>query len=112
MGTMPLLRRRPIAIVYWLAAFVLSISAGVLVSGWASDSAMSEGPDGQPTTNGAQVVYGAVGFALGMLGVIAIFAAIWLVAWAMERRRQQPDEHDDDGEMDELLVDEDGERFE
>lgn len=109
---MRLLRRRPIAIAYWLAAFVISISAGVLVAGWASDSAMSEGPDGEPTTNGAQVIYGAVGFALGMLGVIAIFSAVWLLAWAKERRGQEPDAFEDDGEMDDLLVDEDGERFE
>lgn len=107
---MHLLRRRPIAIAYWLAAFVLSIWVAVLVSGWASDSAMSEGPDGEKTTNGAQIIYGLVGFALGMLGVIAIFAAVWLVLWAGERRRQgQEILEDEDGEMEDILIDEDGE---
>lgn len=112
MGAMRFLRRRPVAIGYWLAAFVLSILVGVLVSGWASDSAVSKGPDGQPTTNGAQIVYGIVGFALGLLGVIALFAAVWLLAWAQERRGQEQERLEDDGEMDDLLIDEDGERFE
>lgn len=105
------LRRRPVAIAYWLAAFVISIWVGVLLSGWASDSALSEGPDGQATTNGAQIVYGFVGFVLGLLGVIAIFAGIWLVLWAKERRGQEPEYQDDDGEIDDILIDEDGERF-
>jgi hypothetical protein len=106
---MQLLRRRPVAITYWLAAFVISIWAGVLISGWASDSAISEGPDGEATTNGAQIVYGIVGFALGMLGIIAIFAAVWLVLWAKERRGQSAEYADDsDGRLDDILVDEDG----
>ncbi|WP_018154994.1 hypothetical protein [Demetria terragena] len=106
---MHLLRRRPVAIAYWLAAFFLSVWVGVLVSGWASDSAQTTGPDGEPTANGVQVVYGLVGFILGLLGVVAVFAAIWMVLWARERRRQDPEDDWDDSEMDDLLVDEDGE---
>lgn len=108
---MYVLRRRPVAITYWIAALVLSVWAGVGVARWGVGMAESDGPDGEATTNGAQIVYGIVGFALGLLGVIAIFSAIWLILWAKERRGQLPEPDDDDGEIDDILVDEDGERF-
>lgn len=114
-GGMRLLNRRPVAIAYWFVAAVLSVFAGVA----AANAGVGFAPEttdelGEPTTNGAQILYGLVGFALGMLGAIAVFAGVWLLLWALERRsRPQADEWDerDADDFDDILVDEEGERF-
>ncbi|CAG7574178.1 hypothetical protein FB554_2346 [Barrientosiimonas humi] len=115
-GGMRLLNRRPVAIAYWFVAAVLSVFAGVA----AANAAVGFAPEttdelGEPTTNGAQILYGLVGFALGMLGAIAVFAGVWLALWALERRShpqvEEWDESDDEDDFDDILVDEEGERF-
>lgn len=115
MAGMHLMRRRWFAVVFWLAALVACILVGV----WAAGVAMSLTPDAdqpaeQASTSGAELVYGGVGFLVGLLGTIALAAAIWLGLWASERRAQvaRGEAHDrlrgdeDDADLDELLADE------
>lgn len=110
---MHLLRNRPLAIAYWVAALVLSVLAGVgggaVAQGWAPQ--FSDEGAGAPATSGAQLLYGVVGGLLAGLAVLALFAGVWLLLWARERRHQEPDWDDADDDMEDLLVDEDGERF-
>lgn len=97
MAGMHLMRRRWFAVVFWLAALVACVLVGV----WASGVAMSMTPDAvdpaeEASTSGAELVYGAVGFVVGLLGTIAVAAAIWLGLWAAERRAGTATDHDDE----------------
>ncbi|YAL82711.1 hypothetical protein ACMYYO_12360 [Dermacoccaceae bacterium W4C1] len=115
---MQLLRNRVFVVVYWLVALVVSLWVGGLIASWSTSSAGSGG-EGDNSTNGAQLIYGAVGFVVGLLGCIAIFAAIWLGLWAQARRVAAAeaaqhggpdylDEHDgEDADLDTLLTDDD-----
>ncbi|MDE9367196.1 hypothetical protein PZ938_16375 [Luteipulveratus sp. YIM 133132] len=114
---MPDLHRRPVAITYWVATFVLSVLAGVggamLGRGVAPDLGSQD--EGAAATSGARFLFGVLGFVLGTAAVVALFAGLWMLAWARRRRAsaaqrqvRAEEERERHGDLADLLVDEDG----
>lgn len=116
MGGMHILRRRPVAIVYWLLAFVVSVLGGVGGAMIGRDAApqFTDKGAGAPATSGGQLLLGVLGFLLGFAVVLALFSGVWLLAWIRERRAVgapvEDEELAEDTDMDDLLTDEDGRR--
>ena len=103
--------RRPVAILYWVAAFVVSVLAGVggaaLGRSWAPELGTVE--EGAAATSGARFLFGVIGFCLGAAALAAVFAGVWMLAWARQRRTTEPVEvQDPDDDLADLLVDDDG----
>lgn len=82
---MRLLHNKLFAIVYWLVAFVATVFAAVLSAGPARDTAPEFG-DEPGAGAGSEIIFALGGALLGAGATIAVFAGIWLGAWAYERR--------------------------
>ncbi|KNX37945.1 hypothetical protein [Luteipulveratus halotolerans] len=103
--------RRPVAILYWVVAFVLSVLAGVggavLGRSWAPELGTVE--EGAAATSGARFLFGVIGFCIGAAALAAVFAGVWMLAWARHRRTtEQVPEHDAEDDLADLLIDDDG----
>lgn len=112
MSPMELLRKKPVTIAYWLLAFVVSVFAGVGGAVLGRDHApeFDTEDEGAAATSGARLLFGTLGFLLAGLATLALFAGIWLLLWHRQRRQEPPavDEDEADGNLSDLLVDEDG----
>lgn len=94
-----MLHKRGLVAAYWLAGLVLAALAGA----FGADAGVEAAPEfedqaegGSPATGASKLLFALIGGSLGFLAVIAVFAAIFLVLWVRERRRQEPEEIDSD----------------
>lgn len=87
------LRSRWVGSAFWVAAFVLTVLAGVLGAVWGQNQApVFTDDDGNEVaaSSASHLLYGVFGGVLFACAVIAVFALIWMLAWARNRRRQGP----------------------
>ncbi|GAB3577787.1 hypothetical protein [Calidifontibacter terrae] len=90
---------------YWLVGIVLSVLAGVGGAAWGNSLAPSFDNDntgGTPATSASRLLYSIFGGLLCGFGVLAVFAAIFMVLWVRARRAEV---EVDDEETDESLID-------
>ncbi|MBD2758862.1 hypothetical protein IEE94_05010 [Yimella sp. cx-573] len=100
---------RAMTALYWVIGFGLATLAGVAGAAWGNSQAPTfenEETGGTPATGASRLMFSIFGGLLGSLGVLAIFAAIYMVLWVRARRANPPveEEHfeDDDTLLDEM----------
>lgn len=84
---------------YWMVAIVLSALAGVGGANWGNSLAPSfhnEDAGGTPATSASRLLFSVFGGLLGALGVLAVFAAIFMVLWLRQRRASVEEEQEND----------------
>ncbi|NHN56660.1 hypothetical protein G9U51_12800 [Calidifontibacter sp. DB0510] len=93
-----MVRNKAAAAIYWVIALLLSVVAGVGGAAWGNSMAptfANEDKGGQPATSASRLLFSVFGGLLCGLGVLAVFAGIWLALWVRQRRADAATAEDD-----------------
>ena len=98
---MRLLHHKGFVLFYWVLAFAAAV-AGLILGGTAGVHATLGFADDSGVSAGGKLITTGLGALLGAAVAIALFAAVWMALWALDRRANPQVDDDDYDSIDAL----------